>query len=382
MLPDLAKSMPGQADSQNGCHLLAEEWQQRLASLASPPDQPVRRQPAKAQGRHPNQHLLVSVDYALMLTAQKSLLDFVPMRHPKPLEATHRRYFVPDAPVQCFKQDAPVEGTRACICAEDGSGAFYEIPRLMKGGVRLPSPILHLNPDQGPIGWPTYIFALEELGVRGSVTPDPFHINWNCVRGACLDIGAWTLVLEMTVVANAKRGPWLKNGNLRQMQEAADIYFKTASVGDPLFQQMYPSIASDWQEVGASFGSDEHAQSVFRRLRDSPFLRSTGHRVKLMRWFSFMDAMSEPKNGILMNWHTCLFFLVILGVYKQWWKSFSDLFDGEPDSTSSTVAAEQAPGSGDPALSKRETMALTAPSCPIARHCPPPWALNTTSSRE
>lgn len=358
VMPDLATSMPGQADTENGKYLLKEAWQQKLADLTSADGRPARRAPAK-QGRNPNQHMLVSIDHALLITCQRSLVDFVPARAPSALEPGFVRFFAQDGPVECLREAELVGGTRACICKADGTERKFEVPRLMRNDKVVPAPILHINPDQGPVGWPTYVFMLERMHIRGSITPDPFHINWNSIRAAVLDVSCWLLVLELTVVANAKRGPWMKNGNLRQLQEAADEYFKVNSEDDQVFQMMYPMVAKDWGEVGPTFGTDDHRKSVWVRLRDSPFLGSTGHRVKLMRWFSWMGSMTETKHGILPNWHSFLFYLFILGTHKGWWRTVGDLFGEAPDTLPDEApqpAQEPSLAVGDPALSKRETM--------------------------
>lgn len=70
--------------------------------------------------------------------------------------------------------------------------------------------------------------------------------------------------------------------------------------------------------------------AVLEDLKAAIVFWTTSFRVKLLSWFSWMDAMTGKGNdqGLLRHWHTLLFGLCILGLQRKWCARPDDLLDG------------------------------------------------------
>lgn len=353
--PDYAKHAPGKGSTAEGLAELQEEWQHSLNTVLGKVND--LQAPPPKEVRVPNQHIVLAFDHSLLVTIHRGLSFFKPDRRPLPLSRSHRRYFIDDAPV------ASVDGRslacrRSCLFDESTGSSSYELPRSYIDDKEW-RPTLHVNPDQGPVGWPCYIFLFEHLGCRGTVTPDPWHIAWNSIRAAAKSSGAWSLILETTVVQNCKRAPFGQCAFMNLIREATEEYFSFATVDDDLCQQFYPLLVADTGVSPPGFGTLEHMAQVFEDLKSSIVFRRTSFRVKLLRWFSWMDAMGGKcqDQGLLQNWHTLLFGLCVLGLRRKWWSRFDDLLQGGETSVGENAPpADGADGGTRPSTGKQQTM--------------------------
>ena len=67
---------------------------------------------------------------------------------------------------------------------------------------------LNLNLDEGSSGFSMSWFTLFGLKLRFAFIRDPFHREWNDVRGALSDNGVWWCVLLSSMLFNLPFGSW------------------------------------------------------------------------------------------------------------------------------------------------------------------------------
>lgn len=239
--PDYAKHAPDKASTAIGRAQLQEEWQHALDLVLGKVND--MEAPPPKEVRAPNQHMLLALDHSLVATIHWGLSFFKPDCRPLPLARSQRRYCIDDAPA--VSVDGSMLGcSRPCLFGDSTGSSAYEVPRAYIDDKEW-KPTLHVNPDQGAVGWPCYIFLFEQLACRGTLTPDPWHICWNSIRNVDMPSGAWALILELTVVQTCKRAPSGQCAFMNLIREATGEYFSFAAADDDLYQQFCPLIVPD-----------------------------------------------------------------------------------------------------------------------------------------
>eukprot|EP00971_Amphidinium_carterae_P043356 853390-Amphidinium_carterae.1 len=149
---------------------------------------------------------------------------------------------------------------------------------------------------------------------------DPLHQDWNGLKKAAVDAGMWLPLLERCVVANLPSGPFQGHAFHQVIRSSASHFFQTSDESNPLFQHMFPKLASDFDLHALDQGSAEHQKAVWERCKLCDFLHKKGARVRMGRWYALFHAIAESKGEM-----TCLLMVLIyVGLKEGYWKALTD----------------------------------------------------------
>lgn len=148
---------------------------------------------------------------------------------------------------------------------------------------------------------------------------DPHHKCWNDVRNALRAVGLWLVVLETTIACNLQFGPFDGAAFVGQIREGFEKYLSVAQgYKDVLFTFLYEGITRDAHrgDLPPSSGTSSDMKRVFGEFRTAKVFTNKGTKVKVMRWFSWFDAVVV----LLKCWNKLLlvlcFILKVDGVIK------------------------------------------------------------------
>jgi hypothetical protein len=143
----------------------------------------------------------------------------------------------------------------------------------------LPTLVLHM--DEGSIGFASPWYLQYHLDMRVVFARDPFHREWNDVRGALAASGLWWVILLTTNAFNLTYGPWEGAAWYEKLKLGAAEYCGLERATNPLFSAMYPSICRDKGVVNT--GTAEHKEQVLEAMGSSEAWSRKGPRVTLRR---------------------------------------------------------------------------------------------------
>ena len=121
---------------------------------------------------------------------------------------------------------------------------------------------LILNLDEGSSGFAMSWFTSFKLKLRFAFIRDPFHREWNDVKGALSDNGVWWCVLLSSMLFNLPFGPWEGGAWWQKSCGAAEAYVARATFASPVFSALYDSIC--WDQKIKPTGSAEHRRATIR----------------------------------------------------------------------------------------------------------------------
>lgn len=237
-----------------------------------------------------NQMVVKAIDHALRGGAGRALIGFKPSRRLEPLRPGEERYFLDIAalPQSCAREGAC---QRACVRDKATGSTRLELPSELIGEASL-----HVRSDQGAIGWPAYIYMFSSIGLNGTYAYDTAHHAHNELENGIKSSKCWWLMLEMTIVLNLVMGPWNGSSWFSTLRGALDTYVANHTWRCPLFAFFYERIAKDFQDCPAgAYGSAEHMEATFARLKTAKVFFAKGVRVKMARWMSIWDSWDEFK---------------------------------------------------------------------------------------
>ena len=352
-IPDLPVAAPRSELTAAGRLLEAQRWKNKIALLVGEEVTAVGID--RKDERPSNQHTFLAFDHLVRWTFGRNGTDFLPARKHKLLSPHEYRYFV-TGPNMEDKDGAMTAGRRACIHNRLTDDTRFECPMTFVDEKRTDL-TLHSIPDQGPKQWRALMRLYVAMGMRGWVIADPWHIGWGAIRHACSDVNEWLLVLEVTVVQNCRKAPYLNQGMLGQIRDVSKDYFQYNYIDCAVFKLFYPLIVqARFNKSGVwpcNFGTNEHKSFVWKSLRDSKLRVLSGTYVKLMRFSEWMAALEKEEVGLKECWYDLLFFIVLVGLHRGWWTSVAALtnrslggLDGAPgaaDGAAIPTGAEGAP---------------------------------------
>jgi len=281
--------------------------------------------------RNTNRIAFESLDWALLKDNGWGLAAFVPDRRVGALAPGATRYYI--------EQPWPITGavrSRACIMLESGE-RYFEVPCAVKNGAHY-RPTLHLCQDMGSGSWHGSVFAIQSLGIRGSLSWDRFHRHQCDLAEATARSGLSIIRLEMTAVLGLRRAPWGKEGNHDVLVNAAKEMFDVLDSSNELLQVFFSDICADLDDHPVDEGSEEHYKRLWERCRECLTNAGVGHAPKRSRWWSVETLARQRRSTRSM----LLMLLIFVGVRRKWWRRLSEtpLFDrsdkpleegGEPD---------------------------------------------------
>eukprot|EP00971_Amphidinium_carterae_P164809 3267357-Amphidinium_carterae.2 len=236
----------------------------------------------------PNVQWLRAFDNALQAVGL-SLEMFVPMRNMDVLGTGDLRYEVvatgfPDETLAIVEG----EGGRKRICVQKASKyRYFELPDMERH-------CLFTWIDQGSVGLPAMFWMYCCQKIRGAFHCDWFHRTWNNTRLALKRCGLQMVLVQATLIFNMFSGPFAGSANFRAIQDSADALSKYGDISDPLFLRLYEDLCIDAHGcLPAEFGTETHMQVVLDSLQQLSCFRAKPSKVKLCRWFSWMQAAEE-----------------------------------------------------------------------------------------
>jgi hypothetical protein len=95
---------------------------------------------------------------------------------------------------------------------------------------------------------------------------------------------------------------------------------------------------------------------------NSPLLKTSGTKVKLMRFYEWMSQMESP-SGLHREWHTLLYLLIMVGIQRRWWPTINAMLSRDIGRVDQD--AEDAP-TGEPSA-KPVSMSLSKEEANVKR---------------
>ena len=194
-----------------------------------------------------------------------------------------------------------------------GEGLSQFLPEAPADPSRAPTPVwdlptLVLHMDEGSIGFAGPWYLQYHLDMRVVFARDPFHREWNDVRGALAASQLWWVILLTTNAFNLTYGPWEGAAWFEKLKGGAAEYCGLERSSNPLFSAMYKHICRD--KGVAATGTADHQEEMLRRMADSEAWSKRGPRVTLRRWFSWFAAFSFHDRV----WHERLLVILAIGL--------------------------------------------------------------------
>ena len=153
-------------------------------------------------------------------------------------------------------------------------------------------PMLHSVSDQGPNNVASLNFAMfSSHALLFWATWDPYHRAWNDIK-LCLkraQCSAWRVVLEYTLIANINYGPFGQGSWYFKKKAKLEQFLLTSSIDSPLWQRLQHLIANERRMAEPK--TREESECLLDSMRFMNTILVKGPLVKLMRWFSWFEAM-------------------------------------------------------------------------------------------
>lgn len=190
----------------------------------------------------PNREFVLALENALA-AAKLNLQYFAPLRRLQPLGPQEIRFYSRVPEQQAHPDSAR---RRSTILNLDTQAVFTEVPREVRQG-RLHRPAVRFDLDEGSEGLPAAQLLCMGVGLRCSLTEDPWHHMFNDLKLALVSNGVWVCVCERLVAYNSPAAPWHGHGFFGQVQSAAAEYFKVRDHTCSLFQLFFKD--SGWRPL-------------------------------------------------------------------------------------------------------------------------------------
>ena len=116
-----------------------------------------------------------------------SLRSFLPTRVAKPLLEGQQRVFVDHAHIDTSA--AIGERRRSCLVDAGCETCYLEMHSKSSSAEDGCDRCLVLNIDQGSVGFPAAVYLFTECGLRGCWFGDPWHRQWNDLKGSLKSTG-------------------------------------------------------------------------------------------------------------------------------------------------------------------------------------------------
>eukprot|EP00971_Amphidinium_carterae_P350257 6491458-Amphidinium_carterae.5 len=307
------------------------------------------RTPSHAPSRVPSVLALRALNHGLRVSSSGSLSlsTFVPAVPMRKLSGEEVRFF---RPVSEFPEHMRGRGLkrRACILNRATKKTRIEVPRDADNGHRL-----HIRSDRGSSAWSPLFGVYAELQVCGSFFWDEAHKSWDDCRNALRDGGVHNLFHSLVTVANCNSGPFGGASFYRQLVDCKKQWVQQASVSDPWFQCWYSFLHHEHMKSNHGFGSTEVMNEVLQRFSHSDLLHKKGEKVKLARWYSLLDRMSD----MVPLWWSYACMVALLAIQKGLFKDMQALWAYVSADAPTTSEGSEVPGPSADAVASEHACA-------------------------
>jgi hypothetical protein len=153
--------------------------------------------------------------------------------------------------------------------------------------------------DQGSTGMSGLWFLADKMQMMVLPRFDQFHRVWNDIKNAAKKSMnfPWKCIICMSLVFNLRYGPFGKGSWNSSMQEWHKELLMEVSCDHEFFQEWACKLAKDVGQPPPSTRDDY--QLLHDALRDLKCFRLKGPLVKLMRWFSWFEAVQWHKGQLI-----------------------------------------------------------------------------------
>ena len=346
-------------------------WQAMFKAFVDGDDR-TKGQSAVELTRMANMHYVKALDRTITLAANVGLDHFAPRSFPKALGPDEKRFFVADKVIQEMKglEEHDPERERVCVKDKVANSTRLELPGAADGK----RPQLHINLDEGSIGFPTALWLYLSPVIRGTFHPDPCHRVMNNLTNALKSAGLWIITLEVLVVMNLPTRPYNSDSEWQKLVGAASELHRCSGPDNEMFQCLYSAIVEEGERgpIAPTFGSVEHMQEVWDSVQHATFLKRKGKKVKLGRWMAWFDRFREFRT----EWSTLYLQLLNMGMSLKWWpdlassplyRPIDNLPSMEPAAMVGVVEGE-APQKQPVKSSNKDPMKALRESCKNAAH--------------
>ena len=180
-------------------------------------------------------------------------------------------------------------------------------------------PALTLSLDEGSPAYAMTWYLQNKEDLRFIHMRDPYHREWNDVKGGITGAGLWYVILLCTVVFNLPHGPWEGGKWFQDMKAMSEEESKSMSASNPLRSAVYPLVCKDLNIEAV--GTPEHKGMVLEMMFAGDAFKIKGDKVSLRRWFSWLAAADK----YLGLWHQRMFALIGLGQTMKVYKKYTDV---------------------------------------------------------
>jgi hypothetical protein len=199
-------------------------------------------------------------------------------------------------PVQCGEVRVKHHTLQVFVIVDLVSGTFtLEIPSKPQAWK-----LLCCHIDECCVGLASFWYATLKRRLLGVAIGDCYHRDWNDIKLAFKRSGTfWRTLIEMCFVVLLPYGPWKSSDYQRLRQETLEHMLKNSTWRDSWFQSQAELFAKD---LGMDPPTTETAMvDLYSKLAAAKSFSRKGPMAKMMRWFSFFDALDHQLPDIHLS---------------------------------------------------------------------------------
>ena len=170
-------------------------------------------------------------------------------------------------------------------------------------------PLLSCCIDQGSIGLASVHYLMFTMSYCVLQVSDRFHRLWNDLKLAFQksQCGAWFVILAYTVIMNSSYGPFGKGTFFLTKQEIFEDFLISVDSTSKVFRDYAFAIATE-KGIKCPVSDAEHEELWDICMSTIEIFQFKGPQVKLMRWFSYFEALTWHKGQfqimkMVLEWH-------------------------------------------------------------------------------
>ena len=177
----LGGTVSGETEDADASAAIAATWEDRLAAWCG-------AHSANAKVCKKDKARMGSIDY--LINFDRFIMSFgflngsntfVPLRRVCPLRKDEEQYFMDGDDLQDM-HGGVLKAQRACIENKTTGARFIRSPQEKVDGAPQNPRAMHIFHDQAPQSWPGFVCLFKDIGVRGVLEPDRWHITWGPPR--------------------------------------------------------------------------------------------------------------------------------------------------------------------------------------------------------
>ena len=307
VVPDYKQSLPGDnvADKANNMRARLQRYLGQHAPAAD----------TGGTERQTQMHMLRCSDHALqtVTAGQLSISNFMVQNEVRALGPTEKRYYrlASELPRSVCSRG---QKRRACVLDTETKKRRLEFIATDDDEWSL-----HLRADRGP-GWIGFFPLYASLPCNGTFFDEP-HKNWDDCRNSGNEAGLSLLTGSLLIMLNCTSGPYGGAAFYRQLVQCSKQFFQHCTPEGLFFLRWYEDVWWESSQTRREFGDPEAMRQLIDVCRSAKPFQAKGAKVKMSRWFSFIDRLEE----FIPHWWKVAAMLSLLALDKHTFRNMEDL---------------------------------------------------------